>query len=174
MRFMLTSNDDDSNDDEEEKQDDEYIHTLEHYVPTKEETNDDTDDVTKEKYERINEELYGDVNDAKELKTIDHTATLLSTIKYEVPNAVKEYLVTSLDDALYKPKSTFKFAQAEGTMFEAGDTQEPYNQGQDMGDDEPNVKSAPKHDWFKKPKRPPTPDSDWNVRKLIDFRPPQA
>ncbi|GKA84702.1 hypothetical protein Tco_0806356 [Tanacetum coccineum] len=41
-------------------------------------------------------------------------------------------------------------------------------------DDQPNVKAAPKHDWFKKPKRPPTPDSYWNVRKSIDFRPPQT
>ncbi|GJR37340.1 hypothetical protein Tco_1213024 [Tanacetum coccineum] len=40
--------------------------------------------------------------DVKELKTIDHSATLLSTIKIEVPNAVKEYLGTSLDDALHK------------------------------------------------------------------------
>ncbi|GJZ71414.1 hypothetical protein Tco_0635265 [Tanacetum coccineum] len=41
-------------------------------------------------------------NDVKELKIIDHSAALLSTIKSEVPNAVKEYLGTSLDDALYK------------------------------------------------------------------------
>ncbi|GKA24632.1 hypothetical protein Tco_0710665 [Tanacetum coccineum] len=27
---------------------------------------------------------------------------------------------------------------------------------------------------FKKPKRPPTPDSDWNVGKLVNFRPPQT
>ncbi|GJY05928.1 hypothetical protein Tco_0371868 [Tanacetum coccineum] len=40
--------------------------------------------------------------DAKELKTIDHSATLLSTIKFEVPNAVKKYFGTSLDDAFYK------------------------------------------------------------------------
>ncbi|GKD74014.1 hypothetical protein Tco_1332296, partial [Tanacetum coccineum] len=40
--------------------------------------------------------------DVKELKTIDHSAALLSTIKSEVPNVVKEYLGTSLDDALYK------------------------------------------------------------------------
>ncbi|GJW33942.1 hypothetical protein Tco_0053974, partial [Tanacetum coccineum] len=36
-----------------------------------------------------------------------------------------------------------------------------------------NVKDAPKHDWFKKPERPSTPDSDWNVGKSVDFRPPQ-
>ncbi|GKB62524.1 hypothetical protein Tco_0918710 [Tanacetum coccineum] len=75
-----------------------------------------------------------------------------------------------------QPKSTVNSALAEETAFEAGDTQEPHNQGQDMGniDDQPNVKASLKHDWFKKPKRPPTPDSDWNVRKSIDFRPPQT
>ncbi|GJZ53169.1 hypothetical protein Tco_0608054, partial [Tanacetum coccineum] len=36
------------------------------------------------------------------------------------------------------------------------------------------VKAASKDDWFKKPKRPPTPDSDWNTTKSIDFRPPQT
>ncbi|GKC81417.1 hypothetical protein Tco_1137134, partial [Tanacetum coccineum] len=41
-------------------------------------------------------------NDVKELKTVDHSAALLSNIKSEVPNAIKEYLGTSLDDALYK------------------------------------------------------------------------
>ncbi|GKD87790.1 hypothetical protein Tco_1358944 [Tanacetum coccineum] len=40
--------------------------------------------------------------DVKELKTVDHSASLLSTIKSEVLNAVKEYLGTSMDDALYK------------------------------------------------------------------------
>ncbi|GKD85127.1 hypothetical protein Tco_1356281 [Tanacetum coccineum] len=73
-----------------------------------------------------------------------------------------------------QPKSTGKSAQAEETVFEAGDTQEEQDQRQDKGntDDQPNVKAAPKHDWFKKPKRPPTPDSDWNARKSVDFKPP--
>ncbi|GKD86603.1 hypothetical protein Tco_1357757 [Tanacetum coccineum] len=52
----------------------------------------------------------------------------------------------------------------------------PQNQGSDLGNtgEQPNVKAAPKHEWFKKPKRPLTPDSDWNVGKAIDFRPPQT
>nr|GEU29479.1 reverse transcriptase domain-containing protein [Tanacetum cinerariifolium] len=75
-------------------------------------------------------------NVVKELKTVDHSATLLLTIKFEVPNPIKEYLGTSLDDALHKETS--------------------------------------KHGWLKKPERPPTPDSDWNARKSIDFRPPQT
>ncbi|GJX46134.1 hypothetical protein Tco_0271324 [Tanacetum coccineum] len=51
-----------TSDDEEETQDDEFVHTAEDYVPTDDETNDESNDVTKEEYERINEELYGDVN----------------------------------------------------------------------------------------------------------------
>ncbi|GKG54021.1 hypothetical protein Tco_0557544, partial [Tanacetum coccineum] len=43
---------------EEEGSEDKFVHTLEDYVPTDEETND----VDDEEYERINEELYGDVN----------------------------------------------------------------------------------------------------------------
>ncbi|GJT65692.1 hypothetical protein Tco_1017172 [Tanacetum coccineum] len=197
--------------------------------------------------------------DIKELKTIDHSTSLLSTIKSKVPNAIKEYLGTSLDVALYKvlkkhdadiikehsipaeiverlrqeyvpekstedirkikmeharkqqePKETITSSDTSALeefdkkktlfqtmtnsksfnrnpkskssyinalmMFEAGDTQEPQNQGQDVGntDDHPNIKATPKHDWFKKPERPSTPDSDWNVRKSIDFRPPQT
>ncbi|GJS04305.1 hypothetical protein Tco_0320813 [Tanacetum coccineum] len=42
--------------------DDEYVHTPKDYVPTNDETNDESNDVTEEEYERINEELYGDVN----------------------------------------------------------------------------------------------------------------
>ncbi|GJW13643.1 hypothetical protein Tco_0017776 [Tanacetum coccineum] len=151
--------DDKSDDDEEETQDDEYVHTPEHYVPTEDEMNNESNDVTEEEYERINEELYGDVNvslidaepahkekddeemtyagqvnvnqegatttsttavpdsktffafhqritnlvrDVKELKIVDHSAALFSTIKFKVPNVVKEYLVSSLDDSLYK------------------------------------------------------------------------
>ncbi|GJW95064.1 hypothetical protein Tco_0174736 [Tanacetum coccineum] len=40
-------------------------------------------------------------------------------------------------------------------------------------DDQPKVNATSKQDWFKKPKRPSTPDSDWDVGKSIDFRPPQ-
>ncbi|GJX23155.1 hypothetical protein Tco_0227600 [Tanacetum coccineum] len=39
-------------------------------------------------------------------------------------------------------------------------------------EEQPKVEAASKHDWFKKPKRPLTPDPDWNTRQSIDFRPP--
>ncbi|GJU90418.1 hypothetical protein Tco_1302841 [Tanacetum coccineum] len=41
-------------------------------------------------------------------------------------------------------------------------------------EDQPNVEAASKHDCFKKPERPPTPDPDWTTGKTIDFRPPQT
>ncbi|GKE68978.1 hypothetical protein Tco_1527050, partial [Tanacetum coccineum] len=74
-----------------------------------------------------------------------------------------------------QPKSSGKSAQAEESVFDVADFEMPQIQESDLGntDDQPNVKAASKYDWFKKPKRPPTPDSDWNARKFIDFRPPQ-
>ncbi|GKB41784.1 hypothetical protein Tco_0886726, partial [Tanacetum coccineum] len=54
---------------------------------------------------------------------------------------------TSKGTSKSQPKSIVKSAQAEETVFEAGDTQEPHNQGQ---------------------------DTDWNLRKSIDSRPPQT
>ncbi|GJS98407.1 hypothetical protein Tco_0819577 [Tanacetum coccineum] len=67
-------------------------------------------------------------------------------------------------------------AQAEEPVFETAYTKMLQNQRDDIGntEDQPNVEAASKHDWFKKPKRPPTPDPDWNTRKQIDFRPPHT
>nr|GFC09346.1 hypothetical protein [Tanacetum cinerariifolium] len=50
-----------TNDDEEETED-EFVHTPLNYVPTDDEKNDESNDVTEEDYKRINEELYDDVN----------------------------------------------------------------------------------------------------------------
>ncbi|GKA74842.1 hypothetical protein Tco_0781220, partial [Tanacetum coccineum] len=65
---------------------------------------------------------------------------------------------------------------SKGAIHIVDDTEVQQNQGQDMGntDDQPNVEASSKHDWFKKPERPPTPNSDWNVGKSVDFRPPQT
>ncbi|GJZ26718.1 hypothetical protein Tco_0570971 [Tanacetum coccineum] len=40
-------------------------------------------------------------------------------------------------------------------------------------DEDPHARSN-QHDWFKEPDKPPTPDSNWNVGKYVDFRPPQT
>nr|GEU44861.1 hypothetical protein [Tanacetum cinerariifolium] len=111
-----------ANDDEQETKD-EFAHTPLNYVPT----GDKRNDVTEEVYERINEELYGDVNvklidaepadkekddeemtvashvnDVKELKDVDNSIKVISTIQSEVPKAIKEYLESILDDAMHK------------------------------------------------------------------------
>ncbi|GJR33480.1 hypothetical protein Tco_1209164 [Tanacetum coccineum] len=64
-----------------------------------------------------------------------------------------------------------KMMQIKTKALPLDQTEEPQNQGQDMGtsDDQPNVKEAPKHNWFKKPERPSTPDSDWNGPKRQRF-----
>ncbi|GJZ71914.1 hypothetical protein Tco_0635765 [Tanacetum coccineum] len=75
-----------------------------------------------------------------------------------------------------QPKSSRKYAQAEELVFDAADTEMPLKQGDDVGntDDQPNIEETPKVEWFKKPKIPPTLDSDWNTTKTVDFRPPQT
>ncbi|GKB79564.1 hypothetical protein Tco_0946459 [Tanacetum coccineum] len=73
-------------------------------------------------------------------------------------------------------KSSSKSAQAEEPVFETADIEMSQDQRDDLGntEDQPNVEEASKHDWFKKPERPSTPNYDWNARKQIDFRPPQT
>ncbi|GJX79469.1 hypothetical protein Tco_0327618 [Tanacetum coccineum] len=44
---------------------------------------------------------------------------------------------------------------------------------QPQDDLEPKTDSAPKHDWFKQPPRPPTPDPEWNKCQIIDDQPGQ-
>ncbi|GKA85550.1 hypothetical protein Tco_0807204 [Tanacetum coccineum] len=60
----------------------------------------------------------------------------------------KESKSSSSKGTKSQPKSSGKSTQAEESVFES--------------------------DWFKKPKRPLTPDPDWNDRKYVDFRPPQT
>nr|GEU79532.1 reverse transcriptase domain-containing protein [Tanacetum cinerariifolium] len=56
-----------------------------------------------------------------------------------------------------------------------GTKPQPKSSGSEFGHtiDKPDIKAAPKSDWFKKPKKPSTPDRAWNDGKSIDFRPPQ-
>ncbi|GKA02440.1 hypothetical protein Tco_0675105 [Tanacetum coccineum] len=52
----------DDDEDVQDKSDNEFVHTPLNYVPTYDETNDESNDVDEEKYDRIDKELYGDVN----------------------------------------------------------------------------------------------------------------
>ncbi|GJZ18453.1 hypothetical protein Tco_0554576 [Tanacetum coccineum] len=80
------------------------------------------------------------------------------------------------DHRLKKRKTSKDSGQEEELVFETADIEMPQDQGDDLGntEDQTNVKEASKHDWFKKPERPPTPNRDWNAGKQIDFRPPQT
>ncbi|GJV56293.1 hypothetical protein Tco_1457298 [Tanacetum coccineum] len=86
----------------------------------------------------------------------------------------KESKSSSSKGTRSQPKTFGKSVQAEELVFETAGTEMPQDQGDDFGniEDQPNVEEASKHDWFKKPKRPSTPDPDWNTGKQIDFRPP--
>ncbi|GKA34087.1 hypothetical protein Tco_0720516, partial [Tanacetum coccineum] len=88
----------------------------------------------------------------------------------------KESNSSSFKDSKSQSKSSSKSAQAEEPLREIVDTEMPLNQREDLGniDDQPNFEEASKEVWFKKPERLPTPDSDWNTTKSIDFRPPQT
>ncbi|GJY66903.1 hypothetical protein Tco_0469141 [Tanacetum coccineum] len=54
--------------------------------------------------------------EVKELKKVDHSSALLATIKSKVLTAVKEYLGTSLDDALHKMEHTAKQQESKYTI----------------------------------------------------------
>ncbi|GKG42231.1 hypothetical protein Tco_0476529, partial [Tanacetum coccineum] len=73
-------------------------------------------------------------------------------------------------------KSSGKSGHADEPSHTVDDSGVQQNQELDTGynDEQSADKAASKVDWFKKPKRPPTPDLDWNKRQHVDFRPPQT
>ncbi|GKE29886.1 hypothetical protein Tco_1445270 [Tanacetum coccineum] len=92
-----------------------------------------------------------------------------NTSKDDEPSKKVKSTDTSKGTTKSQPKSTGKFAQSEETVFEARDTQLPQKLGEDMGKtNEPPIVNVDPKDWFKKPKRPPTPDPEWNTSKIVD------
>ncbi|GJY62172.1 hypothetical protein Tco_0462829 [Tanacetum coccineum] len=83
---------------------------------------------------------------------------------------------TSKDASQSQHKHSGKSAHAEEPSHTLDDSGVQQIQEFDTGnnDEQPADKEVSKADWFKKPKRPPTPDSDWNKRQYIDSRPPQT
>nr|GEU54364.1 hypothetical protein CTI12_AA475510 [Tanacetum cinerariifolium] len=111
--------------------------------------------------------------DVKELKNVDNSTTVISTIKSEVPNAIKEYLGSSLDDARYMmiqkhsadiikehfvpaeiverlkqqyaPQKNFDYAKHDDVEFD--NTDMPMDHGEDLGktDEQPNDEAIPKN-----------------------------
>ncbi|GJX79293.1 hypothetical protein Tco_0327442 [Tanacetum coccineum] len=137
-------------DDEEEIQDDEFVHTPEDYVSNDDESNE----VTEEEYERINEELYVMSMNLYQETTLFETMTKSksfnkSTKQRALYHALMESILKDEDaksaesskgTSKSQPKSTGKSTQAEETMFEVGDAQGPQNLREDTGNtDEPPV-----------------------------------
>ncbi|GKD08528.1 hypothetical protein Tco_1188213 [Tanacetum coccineum] len=81
------------------------------------------------------------------------------TSKETEPSKKAKLTQTSKGTTKSQPKSTGKSAQAKEIVFEAGDTQGPQNLRENTGNtDEPPIVNVNPKDWFKKPKRPPTPN----------------
>ncbi|GJY77280.1 hypothetical protein Tco_0482396 [Tanacetum coccineum] len=81
---------------------------------------------------------------------------------------------TSKDASQSQHKSSGKFAHAEEPSHTIEDSGMQQDQEFVMGDnDEQHADyEITKPDWFKKPERPPTPNTDWNKRQQVEFRPP--
>nr|GEX04165.1 hypothetical protein [Tanacetum cinerariifolium] len=72
--------------------------------------------------------------------------------------------------------SSGKSVHSEEPSHNVEDTSKHQDQEYVMGEtnEQPDDREATKADWFKKLKRPLTPDSDWSKRCQIDFQPPQT
>nr|GEV85807.1 hypothetical protein [Tanacetum cinerariifolium] len=191
------------NDDDEKEYEEEYVHTLENYESSddeKEHVEEEEYDLTDEElYEDVNVKLkdaeHGEDGKAYSLKRgrddkdkdedppvgSDQKMKRWKTRKDDESSKglkSKELKSTSSSKGTTRlqPKSSSKSAQTDEPIHTVNDTKVQQSQGQDMGttDDQPNVEATSKHDWFKKPERPPTSNSDWNVGKSVDFRPPQT
>ncbi|GJY83363.1 gag-pol polyprotein, partial [Tanacetum coccineum] len=82
---------------------------------------------------------------------------------------------TSKDASQSQRKHSGKSAHAEEPSHIVDDSGVQQDQQFDTGnnDEQPANKEVSKADWFKKPERPPTLDSDWNRRQHVDSLPPQ-
>ncbi|GJR03698.1 hypothetical protein Tco_0526682 [Tanacetum coccineum] len=141
-------------------------------------------------------------NEFQELRNVDNYSTVISMIKSEVPNVVKEFLRTNLDDALYKSiiedenaidkgvADQLKKRKPDDADKDKGpssrsdrglkrqktnkDTEPSKKAKEDTSNtDEPPVVNVDPKDWFKKLERPPTPDPEWNEGKSVKNKPTQ-
>ncbi|GJS09378.1 hypothetical protein Tco_0366174 [Tanacetum coccineum] len=103
---------------------------------------------------------------------------------YEADASLSEYELTKiLLDNMEESKSHLR-ADYKKELYDAlvkyyntdKDLFNTYGEEFDTGnnDEQPKDEAAPKNNWFKKPERPLTLDSDWNKRQHVDFRPPQT
>ncbi|GKF19981.1 hypothetical protein Tco_0068619, partial [Tanacetum coccineum] len=83
---------------------------------------------------------------------------------------------TSKDASHFQHKPYGKSAYAKEPSHTVDDLGVQQDQEFDTGNNDEQLadKEVSKDAWFKKPERPLTPDSDWNKRQHVNFRPPQT
>ncbi|GKE39458.1 hypothetical protein Tco_1462863 [Tanacetum coccineum] len=119
---------------------------------------------------------YGNAYSLKRDREVEDKRKPSKDTKRQTGSKSKDSTSSSSKDTKSQSKSSGKSTQAEEPVFETVNTEMTQDQGDDMSntDDQPNFEETSKHNWFKKPEKPPTPDRDWNDGKQIDFRPPQT
>ncbi|GJW97157.1 hypothetical protein Tco_0178965 [Tanacetum coccineum] len=98
------------------------------------------------------------------------------TLKRNSRSKEKKSSSTSKDASQSQHRLFGKSAHVEEPSYTVDDSGVQQDQEFDMSnnDKQPANKEVSKANWFKKPERPPTPDSDWNKRQHVHSRPPQT
>nr|GEV96257.1 hypothetical protein [Tanacetum cinerariifolium] len=177
------------NDDDIEE---EYVHTPKNY----ESTDDENEHVNKEEYDRIDEKLYKDVK--VKLKDVEHEEKgkgdvektdaghddVTQETSYDQVEDDAHVTLTAIHDTQKTKVPLQRKAYSLKRDREDKDKDEDPLTGSDQGlkrrkarkDVEPSKghKSKESKSSSSKGTKPPIPNSDWNVRKSVDFRPPQT
>ncbi|GKB58456.1 hypothetical protein Tco_0914642 [Tanacetum coccineum] len=90
---------------------------------TKEATTSTTTATDSSTLTTIHQRLFDIENEVKTLRNVDHSSTIRAAVKFKVPIIVKEYLGTSLDDALHKvlQRHTVKLVKEHSVLADVTD-----------------------------------------------------
>ncbi|GKA42554.1 hypothetical protein Tco_0735214, partial [Tanacetum coccineum] len=150
---------------------------------------------------RFNDRVTNMEKNLSEIKQVDQYAQALSSIPAIVDHYIKNKLGEAINKSTLKRSrddrekdqdpsaGSGRWTKRKKSRKEAElsrDSREPSHTVDDSGvqqdqefdtvnnDEQPADKEVTKDDWFKKPERPPTPNSYWYKRKHVDSRPSQT
>ncbi|GJZ64271.1 hypothetical protein Tco_0620692 [Tanacetum coccineum] len=145
---------------------------------------------------RFNDRVTNLEKDLLEIKQVEQYAQALSSIvaivDYFANPVIEKNVTESVEAAVLTRGVEMKETKIETPLLDQTEGQKEGNrvkmlsppeiqglqQDQEFvtgnNDDQLADKEVTKANWFKKPKRPPTPDPDWSKRQHVDFRPPQT
>ncbi|GJZ50645.1 hypothetical protein Tco_0604835 [Tanacetum coccineum] len=102
----------------------------------------------------------------KESESSNKSSTSKDTSKgNSPPKTSKSDKSVHVEESVVKPTEKVNFDDATENVVN--------NDDQPQDDSEPQTNHDPKHDWFKQPLWPPTPDLEWNTCQLVDDQPEQ-